>query len=340
MMKVSVIVPVYNVEKYLRECIDSLLSQTEPFYEILLVDDGSKDNSGAICDEYAAQHDSVRVVHKRNAGLGMARNTGLDNITGEYVAFVDSDDYLAPDWLEMMTRTLRETGTDMCKSGFQRVQDDGTVFYRTDYADEVFAGEGARSAFAPRLLGSLPDKKDSLEMCVWGVLYSVEPIREQGLRFLSEREILSEDLPFNIAYLQHANGACTTSYIGYHYRSNSASLTRSYRADRFERSCHFYREMSRTLKELGYDEQTQNRFDRLFFVYIKACVSQESRAVSGHGAKQSLENIRRICRDELIAKIVTTYPIRKLGLKQRVFVYMLQLRAAWLLYLLANKGII
>ncbi len=339
-MKASVIVPVYNVEKYLRQCVDSLLAQTVPFYEILLVDDGSKDNSGAICDEYAAQHDCVRVVHKQNAGLGMARNTGLDNITGDFVAFVDSDDYLAPDWLEAMTHTLEQAETDMCKSGFQRVQDDGTVFYRTDYADEVFDGEQARSAFAPRLLGSLPDKKDSLEMCVCGVLYSAKPIREHGLRFLSEREILSEDLPFNIAYLQHADGACTTSYIGYNYRANPASLTKSYRADRFERSCHFYREMSSTLEHLGYDEQTQMRFDRLFFVYIKACVSQESRAVSGHGAKQSLENIRRICRDGLVAQIVTTYPIRKLGLKQRVFVYMLRLRAARLLYAFANKGII
>ncbi len=339
-MKVSIIVPVYNVEKYLRQCIDSLLCQTVPFYEILLVDDGSKDESGAICDEYAAQHDNVRVVHKQNAGLGMARNTGLDNVTGDYIAFVDSDDYLAPDWLEVMTRTLEQTGTDMCKGGFQRVQDDGTVLYRTNYADEVFEGDLARRAFAPRLLGSLPDKKDSLEMCVWGVLYAAAPIREHGLRFLSEREILSEDLPFNIAYLQHANGACTTSYIGHNYRSNPASLTKSYRADRFERTCYFYRQISEELRELGYDEEAQMRLRRIFFIYIKMCVSQESRAVSGFSSKQSLANIRRICRDENTVRTIAVYPVRKLGLKQRAFVYMLKFKAARLLYLCANKGII
>ena len=92
--KISVIVPVYNTEKYLRRCIDSVLAQTYQDFELLLIDDGSKDSSGAICDEYAAKDARVRVFHKENGGVSSARNLGLDNARGEWVTFVDSDDYI------------------------------------------------------------------------------------------------------------------------------------------------------------------------------------------------------------------------------------------------------
>ena len=101
--KVSVVVPVYRVEQYLDRCMQSLLTQTLREIEIVLVDDGSPDLCPQMCDAYAAQDDRVRVYHKQNNGLGMARNDGMDRATGEYVTFVDSDDYVAPDMCERMT---------------------------------------------------------------------------------------------------------------------------------------------------------------------------------------------------------------------------------------------
>jgi len=95
--KISVIVPVYNVEQYLPRCVDSILAQTYENLEVILVDDGAKDNSGAICDAYVARDPRVRVIHKENGGLSSARNRGLDAATGEYIAFVDSDDWITPD---------------------------------------------------------------------------------------------------------------------------------------------------------------------------------------------------------------------------------------------------
>lgn len=100
MPKISVIVPVYNTEKYIHRCVDSILAQTFIDFELLLVNDGSKDSSGKICDEYAAKDSRVRVFHKENGGVSSARNVGLDNVKGEWVAFCDSDDYVYPDWLK------------------------------------------------------------------------------------------------------------------------------------------------------------------------------------------------------------------------------------------------
>lgn len=103
---ISVIVPVYNTEKYLRRCIDSVLAQTYADFELLLIDDGSKDKSGEICDEYAQKDARVRVFHKENGGVSSARNLGLDNARGEWVAFVDSDDYIEENYLKSFEGNL------------------------------------------------------------------------------------------------------------------------------------------------------------------------------------------------------------------------------------------
>ena len=113
--KISVIVPIYNVEPYLHRCVDSLLLQTYQDFELILIDDGSTDNCGMICDEYAALDDRIRVIHKLNGGLSDARNVGLEIATGEYIAFVDSDDWVARDYLECLFVTLCETGADICE---------------------------------------------------------------------------------------------------------------------------------------------------------------------------------------------------------------------------------
>ena len=126
-MKLSVIVPVYNVEKYLAECVDSLLNQTLTDMEIILVDDGSKDSSGAICDHYAAENpEKVKCLHVDNGGQGRARNFALPMAQGEYLGFVDSDDWVLPDMYEKLCRRADETGADIAACDFLEHFDDGT----------------------------------------------------------------------------------------------------------------------------------------------------------------------------------------------------------------------
>lgn len=120
MPKVSVIVPVYKVEHYLRECLDSILAQTLTDIQIILVDDGSPDNCGAICDEYAAMDNRITVIHKENGGLSDARNAGLDIATGDYIGFVDSDDWIYPKMYEVLYRYAEEDGSGIVTfAGFQ-----------------------------------------------------------------------------------------------------------------------------------------------------------------------------------------------------------------------------
>ena len=123
-LKISVIIPVYNVEKYLERCIDSVLRQTFEAYEILLIDDGATDASGMICDEYASKYANITVIHKANKGLSDARNVGIDKAKGEYIYFLDSDDYIIPKCLEILYSNIKECDAELSCGGFGLFDDE------------------------------------------------------------------------------------------------------------------------------------------------------------------------------------------------------------------------
>ena len=128
--KISVIIPVYNVAKYLHRCIDSALAQTFTDFELLLIDDGSKDNSGEICDEYARKDNRVRVFHKENEGVSVARNIGIGHSSGTYLMFLDSDDWLESSCLDYCLKSMKDDNLDFLQFGYARVTDDGNVLYK------------------------------------------------------------------------------------------------------------------------------------------------------------------------------------------------------------------
>lgn len=129
-MKISIIVPVYNVEKYLTKCIDSITNQTYKDLEIILVDDGSTDNSGQICDQYAKKDNRIKVIHKENGGLSDARNVGIKNSTGEYLSFIDSDDYIDKDMIECLYNAITNANSDIAVCGKYIEEETGKYYLR------------------------------------------------------------------------------------------------------------------------------------------------------------------------------------------------------------------
>lgn len=337
---ISIIIPVYNVEKYLRECLDSVLRQTYRDFEVWLIDDGSTDNSCEICDEYVDKYGNFHVIHKTNAGLGMARNTGIENANGEYITFLDSDDYWEKDMLETLIRVMQEKKVDICKSGFRRVNNSHEKIMEITYENELYIGEQARLGLLPRMIGSCPEYSDSIEMAVCACLYKAKIIKENNVRFPSERNLISEDLIFNIEVMQFANGAITLQYVGYCYRVNQGSLTTQFRSDRFVACKKLYKYVKTRLDELGYAEDAHLRLDRSFFVYLRMCISQEKKSVSGHIRKNRKNNIKEICIDELVKKCIANYPLHCLGIKQRFFIFLIELKMSTVLDVLNELGII
>ena len=137
--QISIIVPVYNVEKYIRPCLDSILAQTFTDWECILVDDGSQDNSGELCDEYAGIDSRFVVVHKQNEGVAKARVTAFEHSKGELITFIDSDDYVSPEYLEKLSKPILEDGADMVSSDYLKVED-GCIVEPTEVLTGIYEG--------------------------------------------------------------------------------------------------------------------------------------------------------------------------------------------------------
>lgn len=198
-VKVSVVIPVYNVEKYLRECVDSVLAQTMQDFEIILVDDGATDSSGSICDTYGANDSRICVIHRENGGLSAARNTGLDAAAGEYVYFLDSDDYLADNTLERLCEKAEQEKADV-------VFFDASVFFDGCEPDpKVYQYHRSReytSKPGRAMLLELLDT-DEYRTAVPLMLFRREYMVQHGLHF--REGILHEDELFTF-YVYHRNG--------------------------------------------------------------------------------------------------------------------------------------
>lgn len=206
MPKISVIVPVYNTEKYLHRCIDSILAQTFTDFELLLIDDGSKDNSGKICDEYAAKDSRVRVFHKENRGVSSARNMGLDNAKGEWVTFADSDDYTKSCWLENFEYSVRKSTFDLICQGYETVESSNSglnVKYGINFVGPVI--DAIDNMFKNNILG----------FC-WNKLFSLNIIKYNNIRF-NESLRFKEDELFLLQYVKCCKTCFCIDKVGYYY---------------------------------------------------------------------------------------------------------------------------
>lgn len=214
----SIVVPVYNVAQYLPACLDSILAQdTEAAYEVILVDDGSTDGSGGVCDAYAARRGNFRVIHQENAWLSAARNTGLRAAAGEYVIFLDADDYWEPTLLTEVSRSLEER-PDMAAFGFVRLLEDG-AFHRELSPDVLPRGETGRE-WLERLFtaGMLPP------FYAWCYAYRRDFLLENRLYFREDLRS-SEDFVFNMEAFPLAERIVGVPPSLYVYRQRSGSLT-------------------------------------------------------------------------------------------------------------------
>lgn len=217
--QISIIVPVYNTEKYLRRCIDSVLAQTYKDFELLLIDDGSKDSSGVICDEYAAKDARLRVFHKENGGVSDTRNYGLDLAHGKYLMFLDSDDFwLRNDVLEMLIGKAEENDLDIIRGEYSAMLEDGTLAWNREISAE-------RRNHAGQILTNV----EFLEYAIHGEFFlplSMIKLSSIGkLRFEVGRVFL-EDMLFYSTYLLHSLRCMYVPNIRFYaYRKNEGSAS-------------------------------------------------------------------------------------------------------------------
>ena len=213
-MKISIIIPVYNVEKFLKECLDSIVNQNYRNIEIILVDDGSCDSSGKICDEYEKKDKRIIVIHQKNCGVSNARNKGINKATGKYICFVDSDDIIHPDYIQKLVNNLNEDSLSVCLiKNFEK-----NVSYSDNEGELITLNVDNFIDLCTMLLLNTPCCK----------LYDIDIIKTNKIFFNTEIS-LGEDLLFNLDYLKYVDKVFIVNQELYYYRkSDNNTLSTMY----------------------------------------------------------------------------------------------------------------
>ncbi|MGN9066977.1 glycosyltransferase family 2 protein [Ligilactobacillus agilis] len=309
MDKITVIVPVYNVEQYLDRCVNSILNQTYRNLEIILLDDGSTDNSGKLCDSY--KDERIVVVHKKNEGLGLTRNVGIKKATGKYIVFIDSDDYIDTTMIENLYLDLKKNNADTCIGGFKRIYKDRVVNSVNPYAGKIVEKNEILTSVLSKMFGKSGNNNDYLEMSVWKVLFSRDIIVRNRIFFPSEREFISEDIIFDTEYYSNANRVYMSSDVGYNYCDNEGTLTTRYNPNRFELQEKLYLELDARAKKLGIYENVKARIDTTLVAIARYSIKLEQKFSKQNGRRKAFSNIKRICNNSTLEKVLLDYNLEE-----------------------------
>ena len=214
--KVSVILPIYNVEKYLKKSVQSVQKQTYRNLEIILVDDGAKDSSGKICDELSKEDSRIQVVHKNNGGLASARNSGYQVATGEYVMYIDSDDCVKEDTVKKCVDAIERDESDVVIFGYEKVSEDGNVLEVCSWDNKIYS----HNEMTKRLYRAICEMSFGY---AWNKLYRKSILDKSGV--LGDAKVIDrEDLVYNMELLKYWNKITYIDYVGYEYLQRSTSL--------------------------------------------------------------------------------------------------------------------
>ena len=311
---VSVVVPVYNVEKYLDRCVQSVVNQTYENLEIILVDDGSTDKSAPMCDNWAKADSRIKVVHKKNSGLGMARNTGLESACGKYIFFFDSDDYVNVETVEKCVATAEKNNSEVVIYGLCDVYDDGKISEKEIVTDKtVFVGDEVKNEVLPGMFTY--SMGFGISSC--GKMYSLKKIKELSLKFKSEKEIVSEDAYFILELFPHINNVSVIKESLYYYYKRSNSLTHSYKADRQKKNDIF---LVRCIELANQNNLSQDVTDHITARYHMYSISAMKQiAASDLSAKEKELELNMVMKSKVLHDSLTGGALRLHNKKLKLF---------------------
>lgn len=333
--KFSVVVPIYRVEAYLEECVASIQGQTLENIEIVLVDDGSPDRCGQIADALAESDSRIRVVHRENGGLGPARNSGVEASCGEYVGFVDSDDWVDPEMFEALAAELDRTGADICYSGIRAVHA-GAVSSVTEnrFAGRVLRGPDEifemRRSFYGDSIDRVRDDGVPVSVCVAG--YRRELLNANDVRFEAVR---SEDILFNAKAAAHASSVAVIDGVFYNYRHDEQpSITRTFKDKTFNDFEVFFGRL------LAHAEAEDARFRDECLLRSRKRIVDYARALGTIICESPAEwgvMRARLLRSATLPHVewaLSGFPAGRLTRKQQLYYYALKCRSPFAMWLL------
>lgn len=327
----SIIIPIYNVESHLSKCIDSVIGQTYEDWEAILVNDGSTDSSGQICDEYTQKDRRIQVVHKQNGGVSSARNAGLDIATGEYISFIDPDDWIESNMYAVLAEQLTKSDPDVLRFNA----------YRNDeILNELpFDGEYSEKRFDDEIMLPLIGAEQFGGMFILGVLwlhvYRHSIIERYKIRF-NEDLRRCEDRLFTLSVALHSSKMVFIKDIFYHYEVYQDSLSNKYDPLRWQQELTYLSELKKVYSGCKSDEFVKKANQRLESEYVLRSITSLNNEFFSHndnGFKLKYKNTNSIIHNPNVKRAVKRTSKKSIGIKGRITLYLIEHRLSFLLYL-------
>lgn len=333
MPKVSVIVPVYRAEGFLRRCVESVQAQSFSDWELLLIEDGSPDHSGALCDAFAAEDRRIRAFHKPNGGVSSARNVGLDEAKGQYIAFLDSDDWFLPDFLETLVTLAESSRADSAGCAHLNVSESGTSAPEKGALPAgVYEKDAILRGIVDRLMTNrtgLPG--EILNGFIWRFLYTRDIIEREHIRF--EGAYLEDEI-FLIEYFFHAERLAMTEEPLYGYLLNSASATHRYMKDYMRVYTRFFERKEELAERLSLAVRCPDWRESTHWAGLLIAVGNEYAAGNPAPWGEKRRAVRAICERPEMAETIRRFHPTGQGRNKQIVTELIRLRAFSLLTML------
>lgn len=329
----SIVLPIYNVEKYLERCISSILNQQFKSYEMILVDDGSTDDSPMICDRYAKEYSFISVVHKVNGGLSSARNAGLEVASGEYVFWVDSDDWIEQGSLQLLYNCLQKNHTDIVKFNYFRHADTSERI-----ASTAMPGLYCRKDQIYELVHQALKGASRFGLSVWSHIYKSSFLRDTNLIFISEREIGSEDYLFNLQAYALANSVLILDECFYYYDLRQGSLSQRYKENIRAQYTNLYCEYRDTLKRIGLYDEFEKHLLHYYVWSMFDVIGHEYTVTYNHSIHEGRAKVKVLLSQKELRYALKHVPYNEVNIKRRVLLIWMRFKCEPLLYYLFKRN--
>lgn len=338
---ISIIIPIYNSAQYLRKCLDSILSQSYSNFEAICIDDNSTDNSLKILQKYSEKDDRIKVIHKKNEGVSLARNAGLDVARGEFLLFVDSDDWIEKCTCEIAIQKMLREKTDVVMWPYIRERGNESKKKVIFNCDIIFDQTSIQEKLHRRMIGIIdqelrqPENADAL-CTVWGKLYRRSIVEENHLRFYDIRKIGSyEDGLFNLQYFQYAKKAIYINQYFYHYRrTNESSITEVYNSHLNCQWAGLFKIMADYIDDHDLNEKyVQALKNRISLSLIPLGINEISQKCS---VKNKIIGIKRIICSKEYKSAIKTLDIKFMPFHWKIFFVVAKVKSAFAVFVLLN----
>ncbi|MGN1420917.1 MAG: glycosyltransferase family 2 protein [Eubacterium sp.] len=328
---ISVIVPIYKVEKYINQCVDSIISQTYRDLEIILVDDGSPDNCPSICDEYAKQDIRIKVVHKENRGLMSARQAGLKVATGDYIGFVDGDDWIEPDMYESFAELIEKYNPDMAVCEFFYSSPNNKDVSNQSLNKPFYNKSDLQSEVYPTMLFTGEYYNFGVNPCCWSKVFK-KGLLEKNLYNVTTDIRMGEDAAFTYPCLLEAESVCYVNKPLYNYRINPESMTNSYDS-RLEDTILIPYDILKSCFEKYNDRQLMSQLDNYLFYLLNIMIRNEVSQNNKKGSAEIRKTIGKFVYNPEVITVLKRLDISSLPFRKKLVAKLFQFKSVFLIYL-------